>query len=156
MSRQPEPTVSTGPHTSQAPITTIPNPKPVAPRFARPLCAASVSAPPLSTYRIPNILIKTYTPTTVRGWRGFRSCFKILAAWMISYSALQFVLCFAKRRGQPVRPNPYFHLTQARHLSPRTCTLDTDCLCLFGGGARVSQGGVLVRKECRIVESEGS
>ena len=48
MTRQPEPTVATGPHTSQAPITTIPNPKPVAPRFARPLCAASVSAPPLS------------------------------------------------------------------------------------------------------------
>ena len=38
----------------------------------------------------------------------------------------------------------------------RTCTLDTDRLCLFGGGARVSEGGVFVRKECRIVESEGS
>ena len=38
----------------------------------------------------------------------------------------------------------------------RTCTLDPDRLCLFGGGARVSEEGVFVRKECRIVESEGS
>ena len=50
MTRQPEPTVATGPHTSQASITTIPNPKPVAPRFARPPCAALRLRSSLSIY----------------------------------------------------------------------------------------------------------
>ena len=63
-------------HDDPQPKTRRPSLRPPSMRRVRP-------APPLSTYSYIYILIKTYTPTTVRGWRGFRSCFKILAAWMI-------------------------------------------------------------------------